>query len=94
MSKETIHAWVTKYALTAGIEMVDARICGDGCMIAYGDIGYGPQFAHGKEWHLTPEAALARAEEMRKAKIASMTKRVAKLVALKFEVPHTIKEAQ
>ena len=41
---------------------------------------------HGKDWHRTPESALARAEEMRKAKIASLKKSIAKLEAMTFSV--------
>jgi hypothetical protein len=37
-----------------------------------------------KDWHRTPEAALARAEEMRRDKIASLKKILAKLEAIKF----------
>jgi hypothetical protein len=85
MSEEKIKAWVTKYALTEGIRVVDAKVCGDGRMIAYGSVGYGSQHAHGKDWHRTPEAALARAEEMRKDKIASLRKNIAKMESMTFE---------
>ena len=88
VSKETIKAWITKYALTEGIEVVDAEVCGEGNMIAYGNVGYGSQYAHGKDWHRTPEAALARAEEMRKAKISSLRKSIAKIEALTFKAPN------
>lgn len=85
---ERIKAWITKHALTEGIEVVDAEVCGDGGMIAYGNVGYGSQYAHRKDWHRTPEAALARAEEMRKAKIASLKKSIAKMEALTFAAPN------
>ena len=93
MKGERIKAWITKYALTEGIEVVDAEVCGDGGMITYGNIGYGSQYAHGKDWHRTPEAAIARAEGMRKAKIASLKKSLAKIEAMAFTAPNAIVEA-
>ena len=92
MKNEHIKAWVTKYALTEGIEVVDAEVCHDvsSQMISYGDKGYGAQFAHGKDWHRTPEAALTRAEEMRKAKIASLRKSIEKLERMTFTAPNVI----
>ena len=91
MAEKRIKAWITKYALTEGIEVVDAEVCGDGDMISYGNVGYGSQYAHGegKDWHRTPESALARAEEMRKAKIASLRKSIAKMEAITFKAPHS-----
>lgn len=89
MSKETIKAWVTKYALTTGIDLVDAEHSPECSMIRYGDLGYTWCHAHGegKEWHRTPESALARAEEMRAAKIASLRKSIAKLEKMTFTAP-------
>ena len=89
MSKQKIKAWVTKYALTKGIEVVDAEVCDGEGMISYGNVGYGSQYAYGKDWHRTPEAALARAEEMRKAKIASLHKSIAKFEVMTFEAPNS-----
>lgn len=88
VKKEHIKAWITKYALTEGIEVADAEMCSDGGMIVYGNVGYGNQYAHGKDWHRTPEAALARAEEMRKAKIASLLKSIDKLERMTFKAPN------
>lgn len=92
MEREIFKAWVTKYALTEGIEFVEAELCANisETMISYGSNGYSAQHAHAKDWHRTPEAALARAEEMRKAKIYSVKKRLAKLENMKFEAPNKI----
>lgn len=84
VSKEMIKVWITKHALTEGIKVVDAEVCGDGSMVSYGNAGCS-MYAHGKDWHKTPEAAMDRAEEMRKAKIASLRKSIAKIEALKFK---------
>lgn len=86
MKKENIKAWITKYALTEGIEVVDAEVCHD---INSGMISYGRGlYAHGKDWHRTPEAALARAEEMRKAKIVSLRKSIEKMERMTFNAPN------
>ena len=86
MKNEPIKAWVTKYALTVGIELVDGEVCHE---ISSGMLSYGrSQSAHGKDWHRTPEAALARAEEMRKKKIASLRKSIANMEALTFKAPN------
>lgn len=86
MSNEQIKAWVTKYALTEGILVVDAEVThyDTGTMLRWA--GWNNR-AHGNDWHRTPEAALARAEEMRKTKIASLKKSIAKLEAMVFTLP-------
>lgn len=46
-----------------------------------------PTYYHeeGKEWHRTKESAIAKAEEMRKKKIASLQKQIKKLENINFE---------
>jgi len=79
-------AWITKYALTEGIREVLATQHENG-MISFSDrYGADDWYAHGNDWHKTREAALARAEEMRVAKIASLKERIAKLETMKFKV--------
>ena len=85
MKDEKIKAWVTKYALTTGIKLVDGEVC-NGTMLSYDTYSY----AHGNDWHRTPEAALERAEEMRKAKIGSLRKSLAKMQRLEFKAPRVI----
>lgn len=82
MQKELIKAWVTKFALTKGIEVVDAEVCHDvnSNMIVYNK----NQYAHGNDWHRSLEDALARAEIMRSAKIESHKKSILKLESMKF----------
>ncbi len=82
--------WVTKYALTTGIISSEAaEICEETpTMIVFPACGsvYARYFhGEGKDWHRTKEAAVARAEAMRVAKIASLRKSIAKLEKLKFE---------
>lgn len=83
--RETVTAWVTKCALTAGIKVVVGQVNHgiSSRMLSYGSAYY----AHGKDWHRTPEDALARAEEMRKAKITSLRRSIDKLEAMTFIIP-------
>lgn len=79
-------AWITKYALTSGIECVDAEIVNvEGRMIMYNDRGSSHDYAHGNDWHSTRERAIKRALDMRRAKISSLDKKIAKLIAMTFE---------
>ena len=90
MKGKKIKAWITRYALTNGIKVVDAEVCENEQMISYGKSKYGLEFASGNDWHRTPAAALARAEEMRKTKIASMRKRIAEIEAMTFNAPNDV----
>lgn len=77
--------YVTKYALTEGIQEMDGEECGDGMVRIIGDL-YGTFFhKEGRDWHREQGSANARAEAMRKAKIASLEKSIAKLRAMKFQ---------
>lgn len=85
---DEIEVWVTKYALTSGIFRVNAKICSNvsSSMISYRESNARfDQYAHGNDWHKTEVEAIARAEQMRTKKIASLKKQIAKLEAMKFE---------
>ncbi len=84
MERENIKVWITKYALTSGIEVFDVVVHENEDMVAYGNVGYGDQYAHGKDWHRTYEDAVERAKEMRDQKIKSLRKSIAKLEKLSF----------
>lgn len=84
MESENIKVWITKYALTIGIEVFDGVVHENDDMVAYGNVGYGYLYAHGKDWHRTYEEAVERVEEMRVKKIKSLRKRIAKLEKLSF----------
>jgi len=81
--------WITKSALTNGIQEVDdAEICEGSStnMIRVPSLGCHPYFhGKGREWHDSKESALKKAEEMRKAKIESLFKQIYKLEGMKFE---------
>ena len=83
MEYEKVIAWVTKYALTEGIQLLEGNV--------RHEISFWPDAIHpgffGKDWHRTPESALAMAEEMRLAKIESLKKSIKRLEALQFSAP-------
>lgn len=77
--------WITKYALTQGIFTIkNARDCGDGVVGDPTSLAY--YHVEGRDWHRSESAAIARAEKMRRDKIASLTKSIAELKAMVFEV--------
>lgn len=79
--------YITKYALTAGIFAVDGRLFANDTAVSYKQEGASfVQHAHGKDFHHTPEEALARAEEMRISKLKSLDKQMKKVSAIKFEI--------
>jgi hypothetical protein len=75
--------WVTKYALTVGIKVIDVDIIPSSKMIKY---GHSYLHGEGKEFHLNEKSAVAKANEMVSAKIKSLEKSLLKFKALKFEV--------
>lgn len=78
---EKITAYITKYALTIGILEVEGVVRHS---ISPKMFAWNNQTAHGKDWHRTRELAVARAEEMRKKKIASLKQRIEQLENLAF----------
>jgi hypothetical protein len=83
---KTMKAYITKHALTKGIYTVEIETDNvssfdmDEILCFKGNYFIGK----GVEWHLTKEAAINKAEEMRLKKIASLKKQLAKMEALSF----------
>lgn len=77
--------WITKYALTDRILEKECEDCRNGAVKETENPF--PTFYHGEgeEWHKTKETAIAKAEEMRQKKIASLKKQIEKLERKKFE---------
>jgi hypothetical protein len=75
--------FITKYALTHGIDESDAfHVCNT---ISLNMISNGRYTCYHKpDWHLTESEAIERAEVMRAARIASLHKSIAKMEKLKF----------
>lgn len=81
--------YVTKYALSSGIQEMEAERSTTSedmiCVEPDRSKGYSfVQLFHGNDWHTDRQAAVARANEMRVAKIASVKKQLAKLEAMTF----------
>lgn len=83
--RERFKAYVTKYALTAGIQVVEVEDCFHISPKMVSLVGTSSHCYHLPEWHRTKEDALAQAEKMRVAKIASLQKAIKKIQALDFE---------
>lgn len=82
---ERFTAYITKYALTSGIKQVEVEDCFDSAPDMIREVAERfPAYYHGDDWHRTREEAVQRAEEMRKAKIASVKKQLARLEKLSF----------
>lgn len=79
--------YVTKYALTTGIRIVETDSDLKKQMIAFkdGSSGY-TSYVFGNDWHTTPEEAVACAEKMRLKKIASLEKSLTRIRALTFDL--------
>ena len=69
--------YLTKYALTKGIETADGVVTETPTMLQAGGCFY-----HGDDWHDTREAAVARVRVMIAAKRKTIEKTLAKLTAL------------
>jgi hypothetical protein len=87
---ETIKkVYITKYALTEGIiEREDVAYFSDTDRIGVEcNYLFKLQYFHGqgKEWHRTKEAAIERAEEMRKMEIEDLKKSIKRLERMNFE---------
>lgn len=79
--------WITRYALTNGIYEIDVEppSAGSAGMIVDRSNGYEQPFhGEGKDWHRTKMSAVSQARAMRKKKIASLEKTIARLERLTF----------
>ncbi len=79
--------WISKYALSGGITRIECEepTAEHPNMLCDKSSGYRNYYHdEGRDWHRTPEAASARAETMRVAKIASLKKQIAKVEKLTF----------
>ena len=77
--------WITKYALTDGIIEAEGKPYGFEWVSASWDNGFRCSVFGQGEWFDTKERAIAKAEEMRQKKIASLKKRIEKLEEMRFE---------
>ncbi len=81
--------WITKYALTRGIDESEAEICSSvsdemiKVLAIRGTLTYDNYF-HKPYWYSSREAAVMHANAMRAAKLASLKKKISKLEKLEF----------
>lgn len=73
--------WITKYALTRGIQHENAKLEAGG-KVAFTSTAY---YSSG-EFELSEQQAVENAEVMRRKEIQSLTRRIDKLNSMKFEV--------
>lgn len=82
-----VKVYITKYALSSGIFSVHGELfANDGAVSYRREGGRFIEHAHGKDFHLTAEEALARAEEMRISKLKSLEKKIKNLSEMKFQI--------
>ena len=81
-----MRVFITKYALTMGIQEKDGRVCdypgSTGNMIQI--VGSINELYHKPYWHETREEAVEQAEKMRLSKLKSLRKSLAKFEKLTF----------
>ncbi len=80
---KTFTVWITKYLFTQGIFSTTVEDCSDNDRMVKDTVS-SLCYYHGNEWHRTREAAVKRAENMRKKKIASLKKSIEKIKKLDF----------
>lgn len=88
-SEEKMEVIVTKYALTEGPFKVMAEISHGGSMASYRVGNSYLLSAHGKDFWLTEEEAIADCERRRVAKIKSIEKQKKKLESMAFTIAET-----
>ena len=81
---DSITVFVTKYALTIGIEKHEAEPCFDTDKDMIRVIGATFGYLHKGEWWRNREDAVKKACEMRAKKIAALQKQITKLSKLTF----------
>lgn len=82
-SEDVFNVWITKWALTSGIEKLEAEWILDSKVVSVKRRGHIAYF-YKNNWHLSLEDAKKRAEDMRRKKIASLEKQIEKLKSLQF----------
>jgi len=86
MSDTTEELWITKYALTKGIERVLCNFNPDcpGLARPVNAQSFVRYHGEGRDWHRNRESAIVRAEQMRAKAITGLTRRINKLKKIKF----------
>ena len=92
MIDEVITVWITQHVFSRGICKFNVKVTANSYLKRIilvdeaGREGF-TYFVHDYDFHLTPESAVAQVEKMRGEKLDDLRKQIAKLEAMKFEVP-------
>jgi hypothetical protein len=85
MTRPQFSAFITKYALTAGIQIKKVEQCVDISDDMVAVIGRsGNECYHGKDWHRTRQEAEIRANEMKRKKLDSIDAQRERIAKLEF----------
>ncbi len=87
MTKKTFTVWITKNALSIGIEKAQATPTEFLGMIYVSKNIHIRNYFHGNDWHKTPEEAEKRAEEIRAKKLKSLHAQIKALNKLDLVAP-------
>ena len=79
-----MEVWISKYALTQNIYLETVEQNVSNTSMVYRENSSANFHGEGREWHRTQEGAIAKAEQMRQRKIASLKKSITKLEKMKF----------
>ena len=86
-TRTTFLAYITKYALTKGIQCVLVLDNFDISIRMVSDTARGGGIYHLPDWHRSPVQAIVRAEQMRDAAIQSTQSKIERLRRMTFAVP-------
>lgn len=84
MGKQILEVYVTRYALTKGIQKRTVELTHTTEMVVDSKERHLYYHGEGNEWHYTLKAAIKRANEMKKKKIETLKKQLRKIEALEF----------
>jgi hypothetical protein len=84
VSEETLTVFVTKYALTDGIQEKQVTLNESFPNMVTGSGMFEHYHGEGKNWHRTRVGAIKRAEDMRVKKIESLQKSIKKMEQMRF----------
>jgi hypothetical protein len=85
---KSITVWCVKYALTAGLYELKGKITPDGYFSEDSGSRIG-HFLNKNDYRLTLEDAKAAAEDLRKRKIKSLEKQIAKVMTQRIKIKTT-----
>jgi hypothetical protein len=80
--------FITKHALTAGIEEAEVEVSPRSPDVVSCGEGYDKRYYHKPDWHKDRDSAISHAEQIRASRVADLLGEVARLKALRFWPEH------